>query len=242
MDQLEKIIDLIRRHEERGILLVTPFLDPRSISELMPAFLNLKASIFGGYEGAERNRIALIPPELEVNTHDYIAVVRIAVPFMKRPLTHIDYLGSILGLGIKRECVGDILVSESMADVIVVPPMAGFIADNLLCVGNCPVRASRIPLNGLTPVKGPCESVTVTVPSLRLDAVTAAMFSISRGRAEKLISQGSVKLNHLPCLDKDHPINDGDKVSAKGFGRAVVSNIGGKSRKGRIFIQIDRYN
>lgn len=242
MDQLEKIIDLIRRHEERGILLVTPFLDPRSTAELTPTFLHLKTCVFGGYEGAERNRIALIPSDLEVNMHDYIAVVRITVPFMKKPLTHRDYLGSVLGLGIKRECVGDILVSEKMADVIVVPPMAEFIADNLLCVGDSPVRASRIPLNELAPAKGPDEAVSVTVPSLRLDAVTAAMFSISRGRAEKLISQGSVKLNHLPCLDKDHPVNRDDKVSAKGFGRAVVSNIGGKSRKGRIFIQIDRYS
>ena len=242
MDQLEKIVDLIRRHEERDMLLVTSFLDPRSISDLTPLFRHLKASILGGYEGAERNRIAFIPLDLDVNMHDYISAVRIVVPFMKKTLTHRDYLGSVLGLGIKRECVGDILVSENSADVIVVPPMAGFIADNLISVGRCPVKVTRISLDELTSVKGASESGTVTVASLRLDAVTAAMFSISRGRAEKLISQGSVKLNHLPCLDKANSVNVGNIISVKGFGRAVVSNIGGKSRKGRIFIDIDRYN
>ncbi len=242
MDQLEKIIDLIKRHEERDMLLVTSFLDPRSISDLTPLFRHLNVSIFGGYEGAERRRIALTPFDIEVNMHDYISAVRIIVPFMKKPLTHRDYLGSVLGLGIKRDCVGDILVSENGADVIVVPSMAGFIADNLISVSISPVKASRIPLDELTPARSASESGTVTVASLRLDAVTAAMFSISRGRAEKLISQGNVKLNHLPCLDKASSVNMGDVVSVRGFGRAVVSNTGGKSRKGRIFIDIDRYS
>lgn len=241
MDQLEKVIDLIKRHEERDMLLVTSFLDPRSISDLTPLFRHLKSSIFGGYEGSERNRIAFIPLDFEVNMHDYISAVHIVVPFMKKPLTHRDYLGSVLGLGIKRECVGDILVSENSADVIAIPPMADFIADNLISVGHSPVKASRISLDELTPAIGASESSTVTVPSLRLDAVTAAMFSMSRGRAEKLISQGSVKLNHLPCLDKASSVNMGDVVSVRGFGRAVISNTGGKSRKGRIFINIDRY-
>ncbi len=223
------------------MLLVTPFLDPRSINELTPFFRHLNTSVFGGYVGSERNRIVLIPSDFEVSVRDYISSVRIIAPFMKRTLTHRDYLGSILGLGIKRECIGDILVAEDQADVIVVPSMAGFIADNLICVGRCPVKASHISLDELTPARGPRETGTVTVPSLRLDAVISAIFSLSRGRAEKLITQGSVKLNHRSCLDKSSSVNVGDNISVKGFGRAMISNTGGKSRKGRIYIDIDKY-
>ena len=80
-----------------------------------------------------------------------------------------------------------------------------------------------------------------TVSSLRLDAVTATAFSMSRGRAAELISAGRVNLDHVPCLKPDKPVAEGAVLTARGFGRARLREVGGLSKKGRTGITIERY-
>ena len=80
-----------------------------------------------------------------------------------------------------------------------------------------------------------------TVSSLRLDAVTATAFSMSRGRAAELIAAGRVNLDHAPCLKPDKPVAEGAVLTARGFGRARLREVGGLSKKGRTGITIERY-
>ena len=74
-----------------------------------------------------------------------------------------------------------------------------------------------------------------------LDAVAAAAFSISRGKAAELIAAGRVNLDHVPCLKPDKPVAEGAVLTARGFGKAKLKEVGGLSKKGRTGITIERY-
>ena len=80
-----------------------------------------------------------------------------------------------------------------------------------------------------------------TVSSLRLDAVAASGFSLSRGRAAELISSGKFQLNHRECTKPDRPVAEGDVLSCRGLGKCAVKTVGGPSKKGRIMIELERY-
>ena len=84
------------------------------------------------------------------------------------------------------------------------------------------------------------ETVSFTVQSRRLDAVTAGLFHVSRTTAAELIRLGSVSLNYVPCLHTDAAIRDGDVISVRGKGKGTVTDTGGRSRKDRIFVTAER--
>ena len=146
---------------------------------------------------------------------------------------HRDLLGAVLGLGVDRSHVGDILFGVECAYIIATSGMAAFIADNLSAAGrvhlNCQVL---LELPDLSPSHG--EEKRETVASMRLDAVLAAALSLSRSKAAELITQGLVQVNHLPEARTDHGINTGDVLSVRGYGRIVVNAIGLPTRKGKL--------
>ena len=156
-------------------------------------------------------------------------------------LTHRDFLGSILGLGLDREKVGDLLVGDGRCDVLALEEVADFLVFHMEQAGRVKLKCSPLPLDRLEPPAVETRTIRDTVSSLRLDAVAASGFSLSRGKAADLIASGRVQLNHRECVKPDHAVAQGDVLSCRGLGKCVLTEVGGPSKKGRILIVLERY-
>ena len=148
---------------------------------------------------------------------------------------HRDYLGAILGLGIRREWVGDILVQAHGAFVFCLPSVEPELRA-LEQVGRAGVKAAAVPLSAVPVPERRVRPVTFTVQSARLDAVVSGMFRLSRTSAAAQIRAGAVHLNYAECLRPDAPVAAGDVLSLRGAGKGAVTEVGGVSRKGRQFV------
>jgi Uncharacterized conserved protein, contains S4-like domain len=153
---------------------------------------------------------------------------------------HRDLLGSLLGLGIGREKLGDLYVEEGRAFAFVLMDMASYIAANLVRVGNVPVSVTVL---AEPPALAAAEGTPVraTVASLRLDAVLGVVWRLSRTRAAELVSSGRVQVNHRIEIRPDAKVSQGAVLSVRGMGRARMHEIGGHTKKDRISVTLLRY-
>lgn len=170
-----------------------------------------------------------------------LTVIRAVKSEGSRELTHRDYLGSLIGLGIKREMVGDILVREDGADIICMSDFADFVLMNYCKAGRTNLSLSQVDIKDLIVPERKTQIITDTVASLRLDSIVASAFNLSRGKASEAISRGIVFVNHMETTKPDQQLSEGDRITLRGKGKAVLSEIGGKSRKDRQYIKIERY-
>ncbi|MBR0025596.1 MAG: hypothetical protein IJP37_00415 [Clostridia bacterium] len=237
-----RIRDMIRQYEKRDTLMVSPFLDLASAREAEAMAKRCRPVLLGGYEEAERRALFLLPYDMEaeeVDQSEYFAAIRIKTP--REQLTHRDFLGSVLALGVKRERIGDILVSGEEALLVAEKKLAPYIADELIRVGRAAAHTEVIDLSELAPPEKKEKHITATVQTPRLDAVAAAAFQLSRSRMGALIDAGAVSLNWKQTLKRDAEVSEGDVISIRHMGRAKVESFGGRSRKDRQFLSLIRY-
>ncbi|MDE7245656.1 MAG: hypothetical protein K2O18_17015, partial [Oscillospiraceae bacterium] len=156
-------------------------------------------------------------------------------------LSHRDLLGSLMSLGVTRERLGDILVSPHSADLITVPSLTGFFLREWSGAGRVTLTVSEISREELLVPQAQVKTIRDTVSSLRLDAVTASAFGLSRGKASGLISAGRVSLDHVPCLKPDKPVAQGSMISVRGLGKARLAETGGLTKKGRTGITVEKF-
>ena len=245
MEKEEKILlaladDKARQRDNKNILTHTGFLSMAEQALLEQTHPD--GSFFGGYEDADRRMLFFLPDWMEhPEDGDSICIVRASLPKGSPKLTHRDFLGSLLGLGIDRSVIGDILVQEDGADILAASDMADYIVQNYVQAGRASVSCEILPLSGMRLPQLDVKECRDTVASLRLDSIAASMFSLSRGKAQEAIRQGLVAVNNRQILKPDHFLEEGDKVSLRGKGKAVLTRIGGKSRKDRDCIVFQRY-
>lgn len=241
--------DLIRRAEDlwercRRSYLVTStgFLTPAEQYELRRVFAHREgAPVFlGGAEDCERQCAFFLPDymeEADLDAEEYLRCVKLHSYFGAPG--HRDYLGAAVALGIRREWLGDIRVREDTAWIFCLPSVEPVLLD-MDRVGRYTVKSERCSLSAVPPEEGKRESLTFTVQSLRLDAVTGGLFRLSRSAAAEQIRLGLVSLNYSPCLRPDALIREGDVISLRGKGKGSVTQIGGRSRKDRLFVTAER--
>ena len=249
------LADKARQCERRGMPVHSGFLAPAEVNfaESFCIAQKVRFKLDGGYVDAERRVCIFLPgPDhygyLEgdfrdgclPDEDDPLAVIRIEALKQGRELTHRDYLGAILGLGVQRSVVGDIIVRENSADIVVVKEMAEFFEMNLTAVGRSEVSVSIRGREVLSAAEQRTEQFRDTVASLRLDSICASAFRLARGKAQEAIRQGLVSINGRQCLKPDAEVSEKDKISLRGKGKAILSEIGGRTRKDRIAIIIDR--
>ena len=240
-----KIQDKLIRAEKKNIPVAFGFLDPAeqaAARQILQQQHTVRYFFSGGFSGAERAFLFLLPDYLEEETFpvsDYIAAFAAKVPFGVP--THRDFLGSLLGLGITRECVGDILVSETETVLIVAASLAPFVRENLKKVSRYGVSLREIGLDEISPIEEPFEEITATVASLRLDAVAAAAFHVSRTVTAEAIASGLLALNWIPNFNPAAEVSERDLISWRGHGRARLASCGGMSKKGRQFLTLHLY-
>ncbi len=235
--RIEELADRFSRNE---ILLVSDFLSESEQAEVNHIAKRTRGSeFFGGFDGAER-KVLLFLPEWE-DKEDVLSAVRIDVKF-SHSLTHRDYLGAILGLGIKREKIGDILVLNegTRAYAITRAPMDAFLRDTLTSIGRFAAHVEIVKLNELELPERHVKHIKTTVKSMRLDSVAASAFSLSRSRMAEYIDAGLVSLNHEVCIKKEKAIDVDDVIAVRGLGRASVKALGAISKKDRQFVELER--
>jgi len=195
----------------------------------------------GGYAEAERQRL-LVFPQWEENADARIAYLRIIhKEFQEQSLGHRDYLGAVLNLGLKREKLGDIVVQNTMAFLLVDIGVAEFICQQLTRVKHSSVAVEMIPSEEFIFQSPELRVAQLSLASLRLDAAIAASFNLSRSDVDAYIEGGNAKINHMEVYKSSAAVKAGDLISIRGLGRFRLDEIGGKSRKGRHNVQISRW-
>ena len=244
---LARALDKLEMAERRSIPAHTPFLSPAqrsAVEGLIHAAGNPRHLFTGGYEGAERTVCVFLPDWLEetdwpAGEHP-LAALQLNAPAGAR-LSHRDWLGSILGLGLSREKIGDLLAEENRCQAVVLAETADILRSQLDKAGRYPVKAASLALEELTAPERSVKLIRDTFATLRLDAVAASAFSLPRAKAASLIAAGRVSLNHVECVKPDRLVTEGDVLTCRGFGKCVVKSVGGQSKKGRIMAELERY-
>ena len=242
---LAHVLDQCERSRKRGVPAHTDFLSPseaRAAEDLLhAAAVHDGYAFFGGYERAERRMLCFLPDwQAEPDAEDCAAALRVRWR-ADEALTHRDLLGSLMALGVVRGKIGDILVSPGAADVLVCADAADYLLREWTGAGRMKFSAERIALHTLSVPEPKVREIRDTVATLRLDAVTATGFSMSRAKAAELIVSGRVQLNHRETVKPDASVREGDVVSARGLGKFELSEVGGLSKKGRTAILVRRY-
>lgn len=245
---MRRVEELCRVAQEREIPRYTGFLSDREqvLAQAACHRAGFAAQRFwGGYAQAERKVLCLEPPQAwQEEPVAYLRLTAMALSGEKHP-GHRDYLGSILGLGLDRACVGDLLKDPQEPAVfyaVVLADKQAFIAAELTSAGRCPLRVEECEALPESIVNGPERTVReATVPSLRVDAVLAAMMHTSRARAAEYIAAGRVEINHLPLRTAHELVYAQDVFTVRGVGRYRLVDIGGKSRKDRVFVSFFQY-
>lgn len=244
---LARALDQLERAQNRSIPCATQFLSPAQRAALEPliAAVGHPRHLFcGGYEGAERTICVFLPDWQEAEDWDAaeeLAAVECAYPPTGADLTHRDLLGGLMGIGLVRERVGDILVGERAAQIVCLKEAAPIILSQFDQAGRYRLKLREISLAELSPAPAQVKLIHDTVAALRLDAVLASGFSLARGKAAEAVAAGRVSLNHRECLKPDRPVGEGDVLICRGLGKCVLKAVGGQSRKGRVIIEIERY-
>ena len=208
--------------------------------ELSRGAQDTKCAFWGGYEDAERT-IAAFLPDYADETDCPLSVIRIKTPSGGRKLTHRDYLGSLTGLGLEREMIGDILTYENGADVIILEEISDFLMLNYSKAGRTTLQLEAVPVSDLHVPEQRTVMVKDTVASLRLDNVIASAFSLSRAKAAEAIRSGIVFVNSIQSEKPDMQVEEGCKLVLRGKGKAYLREVGGRTRKDRIFVAIEKY-
>lgn len=243
---LARVLDKLELAQQRNVPARTDFLSPAqraAVEDLLNACGHPRCLFRGGYEGAERTVCAFLPDwqeEEDWDEEEPLAALQCTFP-KGADLSHRDMLGSLMGLGITREKIGDILMGEGQAQIITLRDTLPILLSQLSKAGRYPLKCSEVALSALTVKPPEVKTIRDTVATLRLDAVAASGFSVGRSKAASLIQSGKLQLNHRECLKPDKLVEEGDVLSCRGLGKCVVKEVLGESRKGRIMLLLERY-
>ena len=239
-----RLVDLAEQAVRTQKFRSSGFLDPHGmeIAETVAANYDDISVLFdGGYPGAERQKAVFVHRDFGGSpSFDIIAVcAEWNVEFVH--LTHRDILGSLVGLGIDRENVGDILVKPGQAQVLADRKMEDFLLSEWKQIGAAAVIVKPASVEAIAPREERVKEINATVASLRADAVAAAGFGMSRSRAVSDIEAEKLKLNWQTVKNASQTVKEGDVLSMRGRGRVEVTEVRGKTKKGRIGISLRRY-
>ncbi len=232
---LAKLLDCMRISEKTGRAGFSGFLSPADLElagRVFPAEAEL--TLFGGYADAERCVAGFKAVEGEFP----IAVIMSEGKL--DGLTHRDFLGSLMSLGITRDIVGDICIDGDKAYIFHLASMSDYIADNLAEVKRTRVKNTVCGIFDVN-VERKYEDYRKSIASSRVDAVIGAAFNMSRTDAADVIARDLVSVNYRAVDSKDKKICSGDVISVRGKGKVKVLLSGDVSKKGRLFIDIKKY-
>ena len=244
MDEFEKrMLDVGRAVRKSGEPRFSRFLEPpeQSIAQRAAHEAGVECQTYGGYDEAER-RVAGLSQDGEIESWDWpVACLRLSWNAKFASAGHRDVLGAVMGLGLERATIGDIQMGDGCAYLFALREVVSYVTANLDSAGRAKLKVDEIDASEaeIAPPIGVTRRITLA--SMRLDALVAEGYDLSRGDAQALIKRGLVKLNHVECLKGDKVVVEGDLVSARGYGRMKLVEQQGETKKGRTGAVVFRY-
>lgn len=197
--------------------------------------------MYGGFFDAQRKIFGIFPEWIEIDLKEYpIKVIRITKKYNKE-LTHRDYLGTILSLGIDRKMVGDIVCDDEGAFIYVLEEIAEFICSSIFKIANIGVEVTIKDCFDIEPPKQKFEVIDAVCASERLDAILGAIINTSRRISQELIKASKVSVNHIEVTNTDFILKPNDIISVRGFGRFIYVKKGLTTRSQRIHIEAKKF-
>ncbi len=254
-----RVADLYRR-AERYEVAVGPFLTPKEQYDICHRIglphSDAVAVFFGGYDGCERSRLLVLPEYFACEEREYstaylrenvaeaascVSVLRIGGSGYKS-LTHRDYLGSLLALGIERDKLGDIVVlDEHHALIFCDSGLSGFLLNELGRIGNDAVKVEVVELPADFKAERRFAPISDTIASVRLDCIVSSLIKTSREKAQDAVRAGLVELNYEIETRNDYRPAAGDVISVRGHGKYRLRDMSEQTKKGRCRLLADQY-
>lgn len=250
---VSKLLDKIEFAQKKNTVETTDFLDMHQKSILEKVLKSVKYDnyiVYGGYENAERTMIIIYPEKLETvfanNYFDYnniVQIIRITLPNeMRGKYTHRDYLGAVIKVGVKREKVGDILVSIDGADMIVSKEMIEYLNTSLRELtrfSKSTFEIHQIEELNIAPVN--TEIIKIIIPSMRMDSIVSEIVRTSRSKANELIDSERVFINNELVTKNSKMLKENDMITVRGKGRFKVKQILNSTKKGNLVLEVEKY-
>lgn len=246
MDELllkKRIIELRKRVEFSYGMEFTDFLTLSEIETAKSVLSGSNHMFYGGYDDTERQMLCIASDDITITPEMFpISGIKIIPKNLKfsETFSHRDILGSVLGLGLERDVIGDIFVKEKEAFLLCVDRIAMFLTEQLEQVRHTNVLC-RIEQTEDDSFKKEYQVFSRTVSAIRIDAVAAAAFGVSRSTAASAVSGGKIFLNGREITAPSTSVKEQDVISFRGQGKARLKEIGNLTKKGRIVVTIERY-
>ena len=229
-ETLSRLLDLGDRAIQTWDVVCSDFLSPPEIIEALRVFgkmTEIQVLAWGGYEQAERQRLAFARSELPLDVSMVsLQSISISGNFLFDTATHRDFLGAILGCGIERQKVGDVnVLGEKGAQAIIVPELLEYLQLHFNQVRTVPVKVNAIAIDELKIRVPQTKELTSTEASLRLDAIASFGFGMSRSKMVDLINGDDVRVNWKPVTQPNFQLKSGDLVAIRGKGRLTIGDI-----------------
>lgn len=196
--------------------------------------------MFGGYENAERNMAGIFPNNTQIDINSFPIKAITFTYRMEDKLSHRDFLGCIMSLGIRRDKIGDILASDGKCVIFADEDIAEYIKSQIDKVGKTGVKAHS-GIIGEIPCGRGYKEISGVISYPRIDSVTAALTNLSREKAKCLIQAQAVSINHIACEKLSDIIYENDIISIKGFGRYIIDSVTNTTKKGKIRLIARKY-
>ena len=242
----KRLSELAERSYSHGIYTYTPFLglsEQQVFYEIQREVAYAGFGMEGGSPLCERKMIRFGSPELLGYEETYpIRCLKIEplTPKFAEHLTHRDFLGAVMNLGIERSTIGDIFVQDKEAVMFCQVSIADYLTESLEQVRHTPVKCTTAEVEGhlREPVR---EELSLSVTSPRVDTVIAKVYGLARSRSLELFRAGRVFVNGKLTENSSYALKNGDAVTARGFGRFVYNGEHGETRKGKMRICVEVY-
>lgn len=235
--------ELAERSLNKNIFVYTDFLNEQHQSELKNAYPQNFVTFWGGAEFAERKIARFGTPDDVSYSEDFplcVLKIRTLGGKFSTQMSHRDVLGALMALGIVREKVGDIFVSDNSCFAIVHQSIAEFVVQNLTSVGknNVSVTQETSVDDAFAPQK---DVRKFSAQSNRLDAIVCKTFNLSREKACELAATGKIFVDGTPCEKTARVLKVGEKVSVRGYGKFEFVGVCGTSKKGKTYFCVEVY-
>lgn len=230
--------ELYNRANQNYYPVFSDFLNLEEQSVLAKSYL--PCVLYGGYEGAERVVAGFGDNVCEQDFPIRCVEIKPVNKKFADKLSHRDFLGGLMNLGIKRELLGDIIIFENSAYLFCLDKISNYIKDNLSRVRHTTVEVNEVdapPVKAVEP-KGAEEMV---IASLRVDVAVCQVYNLSRNECAKLFETEKVFINSRKLESRSYQLKEGDMVSVRGYGRFQFVSVVRKTKKDRLVAEMIIY-
>lgn len=241
----KRVVELSNIAYQRDVVVFSDFLNLNELNILHSTPKNLfpaRYETYGGYEFAERQMVTFLPDALYYECEYPLHILKIA-PLHKKfaePLSHRDYLGALMNLGLERSKMGDLLMIEDGCILFVQEKLSAFVLENLTRVRHTNVLVQVEEPTEFSYTKAVSE-IKGTVPSIRLDTIISVAFPTSRSKLTGLIEGQKVYVNGKLITSNGYRLKDGDMISIRGLGKISYTGILSETKKGRYYVSVKKY-